>query len=248
MTSPHEVLIDINDVDQSFLPGGKFDPENETHIGLVIDKFRREGQADGYFTNVHFDGLVIQVSRSTEEEQELNDCIQLLKLGGYKPAIQRLEALLDKYPYHIDVLYNLGMALRESKHPQESINILTRATEAAPEHARSWVALAVSQQTVGNTEGALQAAQQAYALDPNDLYVQRTLAYLYEASGDADAAMPFLRKVLAHAPKDAQSHLVMGRIKMAKDPAGAMEHLELVKTHAPGSALAAQAEELLCRV
>ena len=47
---------------QSFLPGGQFDPTQEQHVALIIDHFRREGGAKGLFTDVHFDGVVIQIS------------------------------------------------------------------------------------------------------------------------------------------------------------------------------------------
>ena len=248
MNNPDNVLIEIDNIDQSFLPGGKFDPTDETHINLVIDHFRRDGQSEGLFTNVHFDGLVLQVSRSSEAEKELKDCIELLQLGGFKPAIHRMEVLLDEYPYNIHVLYNLGMALRESRRAEESIAILTRATEVAPQHTLSWVALAVSHQTMGSTKNSLQAALHAHTLDPNDLFVLRTLGYLYEVIGDTDAAMGYLQQVLVKTPQDAQSHLVMGRIKMSSDPAVAKEHFELVKQHAPGTGLAGQAEELLGRI
>ena len=57
-------LLRIEDIDQSFLPGGQFDPSDTKHVELVVEKYRREGGIDCFFTDVHFDGLVIQISRN----------------------------------------------------------------------------------------------------------------------------------------------------------------------------------------
>ena len=62
MTEQSTVLLRIEDIDQAFLPGGSFDPQSENHYDLVIEKFKQDYSADGFFIDVQFDGLVVQIS------------------------------------------------------------------------------------------------------------------------------------------------------------------------------------------
>lgn len=239
------VLLEINDIDHSFLPGGKFDPADENHLDLIVDKFRRDRGAEGFFADVHCDGLVVQITRNEEAEKELADCIELLKLGGFKPALHRLKPLLEKYPYHRDLLYNYGMALREIGEVEESIEILSRATEIAPDHDHAWVALSVSNQTIGRIDDALSAINKAFELDPEDPFVLRTLGYLLESKGDLDTATIHLEKVLQLSPSDPQAHLVLGKIKSSTSPKDAAGHFKQVLKNAPGSPMASLANDLM---
>ena len=237
-------LVNIEDIDQSFLPGGKFDPKSEQHYKLVEEKFRREGGADGLFTDVHFDGLVVQVTPNSEAGQELKECIELLQLGGYNPSIHRLKPLLERYPYNINLLYNYGMALREVGQVEQSIDVLRSATEIDPNHVHAWVALAVSNQTVGNKDDALQAAKQALILDDNDPFVLHTIGFILESTGDLEGAAPYLEKTLLLSPNDPQAHLTLGKIKSATDPTAAKQHFKNAAMHAPGTSLSTLAESL----
>lgn len=245
MTTQSTVLIRIEDIDQSFLPGGQFDPKSKNHYTLVEDKFKRDGGADGFFTDVQFDGLVVQISPNSDAEKELNDCIELLQLGGYAPAIHRMKPLLDKYPYNINLLYNYGMALRETGNVEPSINILKKATDICPNHVHAWVALAVSYQTIDDKEKSLAAAQQAMQQDEDDPFVLRTIGYILESMGKNADATRYLEKALTLAPNDPQIHFVLGKIKSPTDPAAAKSHLKKVIQNAPGTSLSTMAEQLI---
>ena len=74
------------------------------------------------------------------------------------------------------------------------------------------------------------------------------LGYLYGVSGDANSAIEYQQKALEQEPKDAQCHLVMGRIKMSTDRVGARTHFNFVQDNAPGSVMAGQARQLLQRI
>lgn len=244
MTEQTTALINLEDIDQSFLPGGKFDLKSEQHYKLVEDKFRRDGGADGLFTDVNFDGLVVQVSPNSEAEKELLECIELLQLGGYNPAIHRLALLLEKYPNNIHALYNYGMALREVGKVDQSIDVLHTATEIVPNHVHAWVALAVSNQTVGNKEAALQAANKALILDDNDPFVLCTIGFILESTGDLEGATRHLEKTLKLSPNNAQAHLTLGKIKSTTDTTAAQEHFANAALYAPGTSLSTLAENL----
>ena len=239
------VLLEINDIDHSFLPDGKFDPADETHIDLIVDKFRRDRGAEGFFADVHCDGLVVQITRNEEAEKELADCIELFQLGGFKPALHRLKPLLEKYPYHRDLLYNYGMALREVGEVEESIQLLDRATKIAPDHSHAWVALSVSNQTIGRIDDALAAINRAFEIDGEDPFVLRTLGYLLESKGELEKASIHLEKVLQLSPSDPQAHLVLGKIKSSTSPEDAADHFKWVQKNAPGSPMASLASDLL---
>ena len=241
----NSVLLKIEDIDQYFLPNGKYDPTDETHINLVIEKFRRDGSADGFFTNVHFDGSVVQVEPNDKAEKELQECIEILQLGGYRPALHRLTSLLEHYPYHVHLLYNCGMAFRELGQVEKSIELLTKATDVAPDHVNAWVALAVSHQTVGASEQALAAANKAFEIDGNDPFVLRTLGYLLESTGHVNEAIIHLEKALELSPRDPQVHLVLGKINSSKSPEEARKHLLQVLEYAPGSSMSSQAQSLI---
>lgn len=245
MGTINSVLFKIEDIDQSFLPGGKFDPTNEQHADLVIEKYRRDGGADGYFTDVQFDGLVIQISPNADAEKELKDCIEILQLGGFRPAMHRMQPLIKKYPYNIHLLYNYGMALREVGEVEESIDVLSRATNVAPSHVHCWVALAVSYQTVGNDQEALKAAESAYQLDNTDSFVLRTLGYILQSIGEVETAKVHLERVLEISPDDAQTHWVLGNIKQTSSPQDAKHHYKKVVEYAPGSSLSALAIDMM---
>lgn len=238
-------LLRIEDIDQSFLPGGQFDPSDTKHVELVVEKYRREGGIDCFFTDVHFDGLVIQISRNKEAEQELESCIELFSLGGYKPALHRLEPLLDKYPYHIDLLFNCGMAFREIGEPRKSIDLLTRATTLKSDHVHAWVALAVSHQSARELDKATEAAKTAYELKDSDPYVLRTYGSLLEANGDVESATTILEQAIRLMPDDSQSHLILGKIKASSDPGAAKRHFLKVTDSVPGSTLSEIAENSL---
>jgi len=231
------VLVRIEDIDQSFLPGGKFDPSNTSHVELVIEKYRRDGGVDGFFSDVHFDGLVVQISQNQEAEQELESCIELFSLGGYKPALHRLEPLLDEYPYHIDLLFNCGMAHREIGEANQSIDLLMRAIAIKPDHVHAWVALAVSYQSARELEKAIEAAKTAYELREDDPYVLRTYGSLLEANGDVGNATTILEQAIQLMPDDPQSHLMLGKIKASTHPDAAKKHFRKVTDFAPGTTL-----------
>ena len=244
MTEQSTVLLRIEDIDQAFLPGGSFDPQSENHYDLVIEKFKQDYSADGFFIDVQFDGLVVQISPNSEAEKELNDCIELLQLGGFQPAIHRLNPLLKKHPYNINLLYNYGMALREVGDVEQSIEILKKATNVSPNHVHARVALAVSYQTIGDQKKSLKAAQQALQIDDEDPYVLRTIGYILESSGETDDAKGYLEKALTLIPNDPQIHLTLGKIKSATDSTAAKNHFKHVTNIAPGTSLSAMAEQL----
>ncbi len=68
---------------------------------------------------------------------------------------------------------------------------LARATQAAPDSFAAWHALAEIHFSLRRLDEALQAAEQAHALRPDDLFINTTLSRIWMERGDKAAAEKF---------------------------------------------------------
>ncbi len=245
MTQPTTVMIALGDVGQHLLPGDEYSQDDTRYAAILVDNFQRDYGSAGLFGDVYFDGLVVQVSQNSDAEKEFSACIELLQLGGYKPAVARLGVLLERYPYHSGLLYNIGMAYREMGDIEKSLELLERLRQIAPDHTHGAAALAVSLYSARRLEEALEVIQQAYADAPNDPFVGRTYGTLLASAGKRDEALTTLARTLELMPDDAQSHLTLGQLLLESEPARAKHHLEAVLRLASGSSLAEMAAQML---
>ncbi|MFI5358123.1 MAG: tetratricopeptide repeat protein [Opitutales bacterium] len=91
-----------------------------------------------------------------------------------------LQSLIDDATFD----FTLGEA-------DQAVAKLHRATAAAPESFAAWHALAEIQFSRRQLDEALQAAERAHALNPQDLFINTTLSRIWMERGDKATAEKF---------------------------------------------------------
>ncbi len=90
---------------------------------------------------------------------------------------EEIENLIDDATF----AYSMGDA-------PDAIAKLTQATAAAPGSFAAWHALAEIQFSQRNLEAALQAAEHAHAIQPDDPFINTTLSRIWMERGDKQTA------------------------------------------------------------
>lgn len=73
----------------------------------------------------------------------------------------------------------------------QAVAKIRQATAAAPQSFAAWHASAEIHLNLGQLDDALHAAEQAHALQPDDLFINTTLSRIWVGKGDKEAAERF---------------------------------------------------------
>ena len=84
--------------------------------------------------------------------------------------------------------------------------------DADPQNPEGWSALAAAELQDGNTEAALEAAQQAAKLDPNDFDLVQTVVQVQVTSGNSAGAVETLRVYTEANPQNPDGFVTLGQI------------------------------------
>lgn len=84
--------------------------------------------------------------------------------------------------------------------------------EADPQNPEGWSALAAAELQDGNTDAALEAAQMAAKLDPNDFDLVQTVVQVQVTSGNGPAAVQTLQNYTQSNPQDPDGFVTLGQI------------------------------------
>ncbi len=125
---------------------------------------------------------------------------EYLSRGSYEDnedALYLFVQALEKDPDHADALSGLSLAFghratkydfgKEAAHEAEAA--ARRALKSAPGNARSWHALGLALDAQGKVSKALQAYQQAVAIDPDEVSAMSSAAYLLQIEGRLHEAL-----------------------------------------------------------
>lgn len=136
----------------------------------------------------------------------------LLQTGQPDAAVNQLQAVIDRQPWHYGAQYNLGLALTRTGRQAEGqrhleiadtlqdldydIQTAQRTVQTFPDNAMRWVRLGDLLGQAGRFREALQAYQSAYYLEPHYLPLRNKLANIYVRLGDTRQAIPLYRTIL----------------------------------------------------
>jgi putative PEP-CTERM system TPR-repeat lipoprotein len=147
--------------------------------------------------------------------------------GNPGAARKRYETTLAKYPEDAALLLSNAALLRAiGADPREEGALLERALQAAPGVAEPRVALAEHYLRVGDRKKALEVAQQANVVIPNDARIVEALGIAQQANGNVDQAIQTFGQLARLAPNSAsvQARLA-GAYAAAKDYPRALQIL-----------------------
>jgi tetratricopeptide (TPR) repeat protein len=107
---------------------------------------------------------------------------------SYRAAVQRLEALLEIVPEHVDARVNLAVALHGLGKTDEAINVYRQVLLRNADHTTAALNLAVLLQARGDTDAAADLLARAHREGPSSLEQAVAMFDLLLRQGDFDAA------------------------------------------------------------
>ncbi len=222
MSQPINYVISQQDFDVSLIPKAGRTIGTDGFRKHVTKYFRKQYEGQGGETTVEFvDGKIIVTWMPVEADQApFGAIIDLLKAGDYATALPMLQSLLQANPADHEALYNLGMVYSDQGRLDDAQDMLRRATEVAPDHANSWIALGVALLRANDPTRACPVLERAVELDPHNPYAVRTLGTLQVMTGDHARAIKTLREAMTLAPDDPIILLTLGQTLLAEDPEG----------------------------
>jgi putative PEP-CTERM system TPR-repeat lipoprotein len=145
--------------------------------------------------------------------------------GNLKAARDRYDKLLAKNPKNEQLLLGAAEILRMSGAPSTQVRAaFERAVSANPGSVRSRVALIGYDVSIGDTKGAMTAAQSAIAAIPKDPQLLEALANVSLMNGDANQAVDTLKQLVVLQPQNPAAMLRLANAQaVTKDYRGALE-------------------------
>lgn len=146
---------------------------------------------------------------------------------------------LRREPEHLAALLNLGQVLQRlgenetaafllDRHRQRAVladrlDQAERSSRLSGATATNFAQLAGLQEAHGRRAEAQTSYRRALQLDPGHVPATLGLALLLLENGAADEAMPLAAGALLRAPRSAQTHYVLGRVRLARGQVEAAE-------------------------
>lgn len=131
------------------------------------------------------------------------------RLNKFEEAAQRfkrtIELLPDFYTAYSDLSQayaNMGMTQAANAMKRETIRACRRYIENFPREARAYTILATASAWIGEREQAVEAAEQARQLSPNDPVLLYNLACLYSILDEPENALTHLRESIRLGRRD----------------------------------------------
>ena len=144
-------------------------------------------------------------------------------LGRVEEAGQQLEALLQKYPYHTEALYELGRLLLVGGNEQRAVEHFQACIQSNPNHAPSYTALARLQFSRGESDSAVQQLQTALRADSDYVPALTALTATLLDRGQLKQANEKAAHAITVAPEDPAAQLAFGQVMLA------MGHLDFAE-------------------
>ncbi len=149
--------------------------------------------------------------------RQMREAEILLRSADGKHAAVILERLYELRPNDADVAINLGAAYILSKQYKRAMPVLEAAAEIAPDNAVVWVNLAAAYlgtlplSTREQQDKAIEAYEQALAIEPAYPNAHYNLGLIYEDRQDWTNARLMFQKALAVNPSDRDARLLLAR-------------------------------------
>jgi tetratricopeptide (TPR) repeat protein len=157
-----------------------------------------------------------------------------LAKGDVESAKARYRAVLAKVPEDSYALTSLAQLAAGEGRMSEAIKLLVRARTSDPSALGPVLVLSAYYTRAGDTKNALETAEDAYALAPEDNRVLLLLATAQTGAGDLNAALATQQKLAAADPDSVTAQLQLAQSAMrANDRPVARRALEKVLTLDP---------------
>jgi tetratricopeptide (TPR) repeat protein len=152
--------------------------------------------------------LVTAVAANPSNPQLLRMQADLyLRAKAYAPALQAYERLYDLMPGERAVVLNYGYCLEHTGNVEKSVLLYRRAIALFPDFMEAHVDLAGVLWRVEDFHGALDHAQKAMALAPDNPYAVRIVGTAYLNLNKPDEAEKYLRRSLELEPEFSLSEI-----------------------------------------
>ena len=145
----------------------------------------------------------IQINwKPNSKTDPIEQIAQVLQSGKSEAGILLLELFMSNMPNDANVLYNLGMAVRDAGELTRAINLLTRLVKQAPAHTNGRVALGVAYLRARKTNEGIQELHTAVAQEPENVWARRNLGAGLMQAERFNEAVGHLRRATELAPAD----------------------------------------------
>ena len=145
----------------------------------------------------------IQINwRPNPKTKPIEKITEVIQSGSLDDGILLLELFLSNSPNDENVLYNLGMAVRDAGELTRAINLLTRLVKQAPAHMNGRVALGMAYLRARKTAEGIKELQTAVSQEPENLWARRNLGAGLMQAERFNEAVEHLRRATELAPAD----------------------------------------------
>jgi tetratricopeptide (TPR) repeat protein len=170
-------------------------------------------------------------------DQLLQSAIQLHRDGQWSQAGLLYQQVLASQPARADVWNLLGLTLRQSADPAQSIEAFRRAIALDPAQAAYFGNIADALRSQNMLPEALDCCRQAVRLSPSNPVMQYQLAALYRLSGPHELALAIYQQAIELQSDQPHPHYALAGVLVELGrPAEAIEHyrraIELEPDHA----------------
>ena len=151
---------------------------------------------------------------SVQARRQLDDAKRFLQSGKYVEAQDTCRELLAEHAEYVGALYTLGRAYVASQDYNAALPCFIRASMLSPSEPSILVQLAQNYFNLGAGEAALQTANEALTLLPEDALAGEAhllLGRVYEQRSDNEQAGEHLEKALSLNPELNDAALLLGR-------------------------------------
>ncbi|OYT75558.1 MAG: hypothetical protein CFK49_02550 [Armatimonadetes bacterium JP3_11] len=137
--------------------------------------------------------------------------------GEWGVAIEKFQQALKTRPNDFRIHYNLGIAAYQLRRYTEAETHLKRTVELKPDYTTGWKSLGMTYEARGMPEHAIRAYSESIRREPDDLPTRLKRAYLYQRTGNMDAALADFQRIAKVYPRNPDAHIGAGLILMRKE-------------------------------
>ena len=179
------------------------------------------------FVNIPADLIETMSAPATEFYRLFNIAMDDQGKGALEKCIAEWKTALEMSPDEPRALYNLGVALSDSKRYEDALVPLRKALELKPTDARTHATLGITLIRLKQPDEAQTQLEKAVELNPRDAGSQSALGSLLAEKGQFQEAIPHFAQALEIAPDDAdtQNDIAVALVRAGKAEA-AVPYLE----------------------
>jgi cellulose synthase operon protein C len=165
--------------------------------------------------------------------------------GNATDASQFLRAHWQAFPTDIAFMLDASEWLVEKKEWKETVAVVNQVLKVNKDNTQALNNAAIAMHQLKEPR-AVELAQRAYQLEPNNFAVQDTYGNILLEQGKLEQALPLLKSAMTKAPRNAEVRLHYGQALAKKgDLAAAKEEAKQALQNAPSPEVKAAAEALL---